>query len=131
MVGNYERISRRQAWGEGDMKLAIEAVKGGKMGWLAASKRFNVPQATLRRRAQGKNKRVVDTQKGLGRFVDTFTPEQEEEIVQYLNLLEIRMFGLTTTDLRKIAFQFAEANKVQHRFNKKNPNGWVGLDKGF
>lgn len=31
------------------MNKGIEAVKGNKMGWLLASKPFNVPQARLRR----------------------------------------------------------------------------------
>ncbi len=38
------------------MGKAIVAVVEKKMGWLRASREFNVPQATLRRRAQNKNK---------------------------------------------------------------------------
>lgn len=131
MVGNYTRKSERQKWGERDMELAIQAVSNGEMGWLAASKRFSVPQATLRRRAQNKNKRVKGTQKGLGRYDMTFTQEQETEMVEYIKMLEVRMFGLTTTDLRRIAFEYAEANNVEHRFNKESKRaGWDWL-KGF
>lgn len=131
MVGNYVRRSDRQKWGERDMELAIKAVSEGKMGWLAASKRFQVPQATLRRRAGNKNKRIRGSEKGLGRYHSTFTSEQEQEIVSYCLTLETQMFGLNTSELRSIVYQFAEANGIQHRFNRKTEKaGWDWL-KGF
>ncbi|KAJ8944819.1 hypothetical protein NQ318_013155 [Aromia moschata] len=68
MVGKYIRKSTRQNWSEADMQEAIRTVENGDMGWLAASKRYGVPQATLRRRAQNRNKRVKGSKKGLGRY---------------------------------------------------------------
>lgn len=131
MVGKYERKSNRQSWNARDMELAVEAVQSGRMGWLKASKSFNVPHTTLRRRVQGKNKRVKGIQKGLGRYDTTFTAEQEQEIVDYLKMIETRMYGLTTTELRKLAFNFAEKNRIDHRFNKETQMaGWDWL-KGF
>lgn len=40
------------------MERAIEAVGNNKMGWLRASKVCGIPQATLRRHAQNKNKSI-------------------------------------------------------------------------
>jgi len=51
MVNKYKRKPDRQSWISADMGLAITAVETNEMGWLRASKGFNDPQATLRRRA--------------------------------------------------------------------------------
>lgn len=47
------------------MEKAIEAVKKNEMGWLMASKVFNVPQSTLRRHANTQNKVLAPTKKGM------------------------------------------------------------------
>ncbi|KAK9731619.1 CENP-B N-terminal DNA-binding domain [Popillia japonica] len=88
MVGQYHRKTDRQLWSKESMGFAIEAVQDGRMGWLAASKQFNVPQATLRRRAQGKNKQVRGVDKGLGRFCTTFPKEMELDLVEHIKSRE-------------------------------------------
>lgn len=127
MSGNSERKrkSSRQSWDEGQMQRAIDAVKNGEMGWQRAANLYGVPQATLRRRAQNKNKIFNGTEKGLGRFQPTFDKKLERELVEHLKLLESRLFGLTMTEVRELAFQIAEKNGVEHRFNKdKQMAGW-------
>ena len=42
----------------------------------------------------------------------------EKELVEYLLSLESMMFGLTTNDVRNLAFQLAEKNNLQNSFNK-------------
>lgn len=126
MVSNYKRISRRQKWSEGDMHRAIQAIKQNEMGWLKASKMFNVPQATLRRRVQQKNVFVTDAQKGLGRFKTSLLKEAEIELRNYMLEHESRLFGFSTTEVRKLAYGLAE-----HSFNRvKKIAGWDWL-KGF
>ena len=111
MVSKYKRKTTRQSWNEDSMMRAIEAVKKKEMGWLKASKIFGVPQATLRRRAEGgKNKLFRGCEKGLGRFQTTFSSETEKELLSHLQLLESRGFGLTPTDVRTLAYQLAEKN---------------------
>lgn len=117
MVGQYIRKTERQSWSEQSMRLAIESVTKGEMGWLAASKQFDVPQATLRRRAQNKNKRVLGTSKGMGRYASTLPVHMEKQLVERIKTLEMMLFGMTTSDLRKIAYQFAELNHIPHRFS--------------
>ncbi|XP_031347130.1 uncharacterized protein LOC116173619 [Photinus pyralis] len=65
----------------------------------------------------------------MGNFKKTFTDVQESELVEYVKLMEGRLFGLTTKDLRRLAFQLAEQNNIQHNFK----NIIAGLDwlKGF
>ena len=89
---------------------------------------FGVPQATLRRRVEGgKNKLFKGCQKGLGRFQTTFDANTEE-LLDHIKLLESRGFGLTPIDVRKLAFQLAEKNGVEHRFNSQSQAaGWDWL----
>ena len=42
----------------------------------------------------------------------------EKELVKYLLSLESMMFGLTTNDVRNLAFQLAEKNNLPNSFNK-------------
>lgn len=64
MPRNYSRKTDRQGWDKTSMEKAIEAVKNNEMGWLLASKAFNVPQSTLRRHALKQNKFLAPTTKG-------------------------------------------------------------------
>ncbi|KAG5864779.1 hypothetical protein JTB14_023366 [Gonioctena quinquepunctata] len=93
MVGIYKRQTDRQNWSEESMNRAIQTVNSAEMGWLKASKIYGVPRATLRGRAQNKNKQIKGTDKGLGRYLTTFSLEQERELVEYLLHLE------TATDI--------------------------------
>lgn len=129
MASKYVRKSTRQSWDEAAMQEAINAVKAGRMGWLKASKLYNVPQATLRRRANDKNKRARGVQKTLGRFATTLDKTTEQDLVAHITLMESRLFGLTPLDVRKLAFSFAEKNNIEHRFN----NGIAGKEwlRGF
>lgn len=131
MVGKYSRKSTRQSWDEDAMQRAIEAVNAGEMGWQRAAVAHGVPQATLRRRAQGKNKFIQGSNKGMGRFHTTFHTDVERELVDHLKLLESRLFGLTANEIRQLAYQLAEKNGISHRFNPENKMaGWDWL-RGF
>ncbi|XP_076043601.1 uncharacterized protein LOC143026680 isoform X2 [Oratosquilla oratoria] len=55
MPRKYVRISNRGEWNAEAMQNAISAVKEKKMGLKKASKEFNVPKTTLRRRVKEKN----------------------------------------------------------------------------
>lgn len=131
MVGGYIRKTERQNWDGNAMQNAIQAVLNKEMGWLKASKTFGVPCTTLRRRATNANKNVKQSAKGLGRFSATFTPEQERMLVEHIKLLEQRLFGLTCNDLRRLVYDWAEANKIDHRFNRTTKRaGWDWV-RGF
>lgn len=121
MVRVYTRVSNYQAWKELDMKLAIVEVKSGNMGLLKASKLFSVPRTTLQRRLQSNS-----IKKKMGCFATVFNKEQEDELVAHIFDLEKRFFGITAKDLRGLAFQLAEKNGIQHRFNKSS--GLAGKD---
>lgn len=122
----YIRKSSRQSWDENQMREAIDAVRSGKMGWLLASRTYNVPCSTLRRRAQ-----IGNTSKGyLGGHKTTFDANLEKELVNHLQDLEIRFFGMTSLDVRKLAYQIAVKKKIPHRFSIEKEmagRGWLRL----
>ncbi|XP_042218820.1 uncharacterized protein LOC121864010 [Homarus americanus] len=118
MPRKYVRISNRGGWNTEAMQNAISAVKEKKMGVKAASKEFNVPKTTLRRRVKEKNKIATGSTKMLGPLTTVFSNEQEEELVAHILSMEDRFFGLTTRDVRYIAFQAEERNNLDHKFNK-------------
>lgn len=51
MPRNHARKPNRKSWDADSTLTAIEAVNKGDMGWLEASKLYNLPQATIRRHA--------------------------------------------------------------------------------
>lgn len=119
MPRKYARKSNRQSWNADSMLKAIEAVNNGEMGWLRASKIYNIPQATLRRHALEKNKISKKGEKRLGRFKPTFSPEVERQLVEHLKLLESRFFGLSRKDVLELAYKLAVENGFEHHFNNQ------------
>ncbi|KAJ8982176.1 hypothetical protein NQ317_013961, partial [Molorchus minor] len=99
------------------------------MGWKLAAKTYNVPKNTLKRRVQNKNKICKDAEKGfLGGHTPVFSKEIEESLVNHIKDMCDRYFGLTSTDIRRLAFQLAESLKLKHPFSKNNKMaGWQWL----
>lgn len=52
-------------------------------------------------------------------FQTTFPKEMEKELVKYILELETMMFGLTTNDVRLLAYQLAVRNGLPNSFNKQ------------
>lgn len=61
----------------------------------------------------------------MGNFKKIFTDAQEAELVDYIKIMESRLFGLNTKDLRRLAFELAERNHLKHSFGT---NGIAGID---
>lgn len=55
----------------------------------------------------------------LGRFKKVFTVELDNELAEHAKTLEKIFYGLTFKSLRQIAFQFAEANNINHPFSRE------------
>jgi hypothetical protein len=58
-------------------------------------------------------------------------PHVEEQLVHRVLQLEQCMFGTTVTDLRRLAFQVADLNRIPHRFNKEKQIAGKKLYCGF
>jgi len=132
MVYKYKRKTDRQSWSIEKMQRAVEAVVSGEMGYHRASISFAVPQTTLERHVKRQRDNAgYPISKVLGSKRPVFTPQQEEELVGYLKEMEARLFGLTITECRKLAFQLAEQNGIQHPFNKNDKMAGKGWMMGF
>lgn len=122
MVRTYKRKTSRQSWSEENMQKAINAMATREMGAPKAATTFSVPQTTLERRFKIFKEDPTITgaeasKKSLGAFKAIFSKEQERELVEYIMRMETLLHGLTGTEVRSIAFQLAEKNKIKHNFN--------------
>ncbi|KAJ8953436.1 hypothetical protein NQ318_023555 [Aromia moschata] len=66
----------------------------------------------------------------MGRYKCVFSPEQEKELVEYVQDMESRLLGLTT-ELRRLAYQLAQRNSLQHNFNTDDKIAGLDWLKGF
>lgn len=107
-----ERKKRKQ-YDERDMEKAIKLVKENKAGFLKAANMCNVPRTTLHRLCQAESPSAATV---LG-HKPVFTAEQEKMLSSYLLDLEKNFFGMTSRDLRRLAYQLAKSNRVKAPFN--------------
>lgn len=126
MVRTYHRKTNRQSWNAEQMANAIEEVTTNGMKLKAAAKFFQVPLMSLKRRVRNKNLIAKQNIKHLGSKITIFTPDQENQLVQHILNFETRMYGLTTIDVRRLAFQLAERNNIFHNFSREKQ--MAGLD---
>ncbi|GBM10019.1 hypothetical protein AVEN_24002-1 [Araneus ventricosus] len=86
------------------------------MSYRGASKAYSVPQITLETKVKEARQKKLSSEaaavKMLGRYKTVFSEAQVKEFVQHLIHLEERLFGVTLSDLRTLAFQLA--GKKQH-----------------
>ncbi|XP_063904724.1 jerky protein homolog-like [Zophobas morio] len=108
--------ANRQLWEEKNMAEALRNVREKKMGWQLASKNFNVPATTLRRRFKNN---CNSTKRDLGGKRPVFSREMENQFVQHIKDMEAKLFGLTLKDLKKLIFEFASKNNIKKPFNKE------------
>ena len=71
------------------------------------------------------------TKEGIGttalNFGPVFQKETERELVRMILEFERRGFSITVTDIRTLAFEFADANDIKTPFLYTNQIGWFGL----
>jgi hypothetical protein len=85
------------------------------VGRYEQSLSFSVPSGTLQEKiSKGKSGKPK-----LGRN-SLFTPGQEEGIATRVTLVAKMFNGVNAVQLRRIAFDFAEQNKMKHNFNRQN-----------
>ena len=104
-------------WSAEDMNKAIKAYNNKKYGFNECCRRFGIPKPTLKRHIEGKIKRPLSSLKKNGSLT-TLPQDVEKELVKHILHLEACMFGLSITDVRRLAFEIVEKNNLPHRFNK-------------
>ncbi|KAI5715791.1 hypothetical protein M8J77_022459 [Diaphorina citri] len=106
----------RHSWRKEDMELAIKSIREKEMGLKKAAKSYNVPKTTLRRLSLDPNVSYVNLEvPKLGRK-PILTDELEKKLVEYLQIMEAKYYGLTRMDVRRMAYQLAVKNNLSHKF---------------
>ena len=106
-------------WTAEDMERAVSAIQRGDMGTNEASRIYGVPKSTLSRHVTRKNKIAIGEVKFHGHAC-ALPDEVERDLVEHCLTLESMYFGLRIDDLRRLAFEVAEANGIEHGFNKES-----------
>lgn len=116
----------RKTWNTEDMAAAVRMVREKKMGVKKASKHYDVPKTTLRRLAsEVMSDPDTVVMKKLGRK-PVFPEHMEEELLQHLLDMESIYFGLTRQDVRRLAFQLALHNNIEHPFrDERAGRAWL------
>ncbi|KAG8223060.1 hypothetical protein J437_LFUL002008 [Ladona fulva] len=112
MPRKWERKTGRGSWSEESMKLALKFIEEGN-SIKSSSKKYGIPFSTLQERKK-KNK---DSKPHLGRNT-TFTTEQEQALAERIKTLANVFYGLTATDVRRVAYEYAVKNEIPHRFSE-------------
>ncbi|KAH9636734.1 hypothetical protein HF086_007632 [Spodoptera exigua] len=65
------------------------------------------------------------------RLQQFFQKEEEQILVTYLKEMEGRLFGLSTSELQKLAYELAVRNNKQHKFNELKEKAGKDWLRGF
>ncbi|XP_023312376.1 uncharacterized protein LOC111692555 [Anoplophora glabripennis] len=110
-VRKYKKKTSRGEWSKESMKQAVEKVLNKEMGYRKAALQYSVPQTTLERHVNAiKTKGEMNLDLPLGPITTVFSKKEENELVEYLKEMEARLFGLSTLELRSLAYQLAVKN---------------------
>lgn len=75
---------------------------------------FGVPRSTLRNWLKQENsKKFIISRKPV------FSIEQEREIANHITIVANMFYGVTTTEMRHLAFDLDEKTGIKHNFNKE------------
>lgn len=117
MVRKYKRKSNSRNYpSKAVMKQAVEEVRSG-MALKTASKTFNIPRTTLRRKIVGNEVRSVGGQ-------TIFTRDQEALFCDRLLYLSERGFPYTVEEVRELAYVYAKTLRRRQKLNKTYPATW-------
>ena len=115
MVRVYKRKSQRGDYGEERLAMALEAINQG-MPLIRVSKEMGIPARTLRRHRDQRT--TMPGVLKLGRHTTTLSVTLERQLHDHIQHMEKSLYGLTPRDVRRLAFDVAEAAGVNHKFCK-------------
>lgn len=100
-------------WTEDQLIQAIEAVNNGSCSCRSASIKFGIPRTTLIRHIKDNTYK----KKKLGNI--PLKGKLETELKEFLLIEQSHGNIWSRTELRKVAFDFAETHNIKHKFNEK------------
>ena len=129
MVRTYRRKTEPPKWNQEQLTCAMQAVERG-LSIRLASDRFGIPYGTLYGRIHPETGRNANSHASrpahgpaAGRH-SVFTSEQERKIFDYVKTMGEVTYGLTRSQVRKLAYDFAELEGIRHPFR----GGMAGRD---
>lgn len=117
MPRKYIRKSTQGNYSSETLCKALREVASG-VPIRAASRQYGISAKTLRCHHDSKVRSPGKVR--LGRLVLEFTAEQEQALVVYIIMMEKALFDLTTLDVRRLAYDYAEKLNIRYRFNKES-----------
>ena len=122
MVRHYVKKCDRGSYGLDNIQQAVEAVRSGTMSKRKAESTFGVPRRTIGRYLGN----VVKKPGQLGRYECVLGEEIENALSEHVIRMQQAMFGFSTIDIRKLAYDIACQNNVPHPF--KHDKRMAGKD---
>jgi DDE superfamily endonuclease len=107
-----------QAWTQTQLSSALMELKNKTLPFNECSRKYKIPPATLNRHFYKKNEPENVGRRKMG-HPNIFTTEIEKELVGRILYLEKYLRGLTIKEIRHLAYETAEKNKIPNNFNAK------------
>ena len=115
MVRSYKRTTHRSEYSHETLIECLNAVRNKTMSLREASRSFSIPRSTIQKRLKSRN---PDGVKRLGPIGRVFSDEMEIQLKSRVLEMESTFYGISMMDLRRAAYDFAEGNDINHRFNR-------------
>ncbi|KAG8241862.1 hypothetical protein J6590_077131 [Homalodisca vitripennis] len=123
-------VANRKKWDPERMKCAVLAAKDKEIESFKAARIFNVPQTTIERFDKiGNNSDGLSTPNPISR--PATLKVIDDDLAKYCIIIENKFYGLTTKDVRSMAFRLANLNGVTHKFPKESQLAGKKWLKGF
>ncbi|XP_062558652.1 uncharacterized protein LOC134223503 [Armigeres subalbatus] len=113
----YRRKNVRRRWSLDNMIQAVKTVRDG-IPKREASRKYNVPRKTLDRYLRKSTAGEKVEMPPLGSLFPVFSRVQEDEMISELMKFSQSGYGLTSRDVRSLAFEKAEELGLDHPFNR-------------
>lgn len=108
----YNRRTHKGGWSAGELRAALAAVENG-TPLREVARTSGIPRSTL----QTRRKTNLLRDPRFGRK-SVFTQEEEQELALHVIKLSKLFYGISRSDIKKCAFQYAEKKNIDHPFNK-------------
>lgn len=120
-----KRTTEKGKWSAEQLTEAIRLVSEGR-SVKSVSNQLRIPRSTLRDRIKSNKK----SNPSMGR-PPIFNEEQEKELAKRVVELANVFYGITLTELRRLAFQVAEELGIKHNFNRESQMAGEDWAVGF
>ncbi|KAJ4438714.1 hypothetical protein ANN_14661 [Periplaneta americana] len=109
------------------LKKWVTSVREKKMGLRKAVKLYNVPQTTLQRFVNNNMSPEECVKLKIGRKT-VLLAELEKQLMEFLVEMDNRFYGLTRTDVKRMAYQLAQQNNILYPFGSNVTAGRAWFD---